>query len=107
MLCLFGLYFAPGIVVLTTLKFVFVFYLMRLTVHCNCIPKGRLFQVKTIISSIIISRRDSKSNSYRDLDVLDLIMRNIRISTFTEGESVYTENYEQKPFVRVGKTRRT
>jgi len=52
MLCLVGLYFAPGIVFLTTLKFVFVFYLMRLTVHCNCIPKGRLFQS---IDSVVFS----------------------------------------------------
>jgi len=44
LVCLVGLYFAPGIVPLTALKFVFVFYLMRLTVHCNCIPKARLYQ---------------------------------------------------------------
>jgi len=44
LICLLGLFYAPGLVILTAVKFIFVFYLMRLTVHCNCIPKGRLFQ---------------------------------------------------------------
>jgi len=55
LICLLSLFYAPGLVILTAVKFIFVFYLMRLTVHCNCIPKGRLFQsLDAIVFSYVL-----------------------------------------------------